>query len=120
MNYFFDTYALIEIIKGSNQYQKYSEEKPLTTKLNLMELYYYLLRVSGEEKAEFYYNFYLPACISVSDEVTKKAMKLRLGLKNRDLSYVDCIGYVLSLEFNIRFLTGDKQFENMENVEYIK
>jgi len=117
---FFDTYALIEIINGSERYRKYLRITPITTKLNLMELYYCLLRERGEEKAEFYYNFYLPSCISISDEVIKNAMKLKLKFKAKRLSYADCIGYILALGLGIKFLTGDKEFKNMENVEFVK
>ena len=117
---FFDSFALIEIIKGNKEYQNYLEEESVITKLNLMEVYYYLLREESEEKAEFYYNFYLPSCVSIPDKVVKEAMKLKLKFKNKRLSYADCIGYVLALELRIKFLTGDEEFKDMENVEYVK
>ena len=117
---FFDSFAIIEIIKGNEKYRKYIEETPITTRLNLMEVYYYLLREEDEKKAEFYYNFYLPACISVSNSIIKDAMKFKLKLKSRKLSYADCIGYILSLEMGIKFLTGDKEFKDIKNVEYVK
>jgi predicted nucleic acid-binding protein len=85
-----------------------------------MELYYYLLREEGEEKADFYYNYYLPACVSVSDKIIKEAMKFKLKFKNKRLSYVDCVGYIFSLELGIKFLTGDKEFKSFRNVEYVK
>lgn len=118
--FFFDSYALIEIIKGNKNYEKYLDKTPIITKLNLIELYYYLLREKGEEKAEFYYNFYLPCCISIPDGVIKNAMKFKLKFKNKNLSYVDCIGYLLSLELGTKFLTGDKEFEEFKNVEFVK
>jgi len=118
--FFFDSFALIEIIKGNKNYKKYLNEIPITTKLNLMELYYYLLKETNEEKANFYYNFYLPFCISISDNVIKNSMKFKLKFKNKNLSYVDCIGYILSLELGIKFLTGDKEFKGLKNVEYVK
>ena len=34
MVYFFDTYALIEIIKGNPNYHSYTKEEFITTKLN--------------------------------------------------------------------------------------
>lgn len=33
---------------------------------------------------------------------------------------VDCIGYVYAKENGLRFVTGDKEFEGMENVEFVK
>lgn len=115
---FFDSFALIEIIKGNQNYKKYLKEIVVTTRLNLMEVYYSLLKESNEEKAGFYYNFYLPACVSISDDTIKTAMKLKS--KNRRLSYIDCLGYVLAMEFGIRFLTGDKEFKDLENVEFVE
>jgi hypothetical protein len=117
---FFDSFALIEIIKGNENYRRYLEEIPITTKLNLMEVYYYLLREKDEQKAEFYYNFYLPSCVSVPEKVIKSAMKFKLKFKNKRLSYVDCIGYVFALELGLKFLTGDNEFKDFVNVEFIK
>jgi len=117
---FFDSYALIEIIKGNENYKRYLNETSITTKLNLMEIYYYLLREENEQKAEFYYNFYLPSCVSVPDKVIKRAMKFKLKFKNKKLSYVDCIGYVFALELGLKFLTGDNKFRELTNVEFVK
>lgn len=117
---FFDSFALIEVIKGNKSYERFLELAPITTKLNLMEVYYYLLREKDEEKAEFYYNFYLPCCVSILDGVIKNAMKFKLEFKNKKLSYVDCVGYVLSLDLGIKFLTGDKEFSDLKNVEYAR
>jgi predicted nucleic acid-binding protein len=36
------------------------------------------------------------------------------------ISLVDALGYSCSRKLGIRFLTGDKEFFEMENVEYIK
>jgi len=37
-----------------------------------------------------------------------------------NLSYVDCIGYILAKELKVGFLTGDREFEGMDNVEFVK
>jgi predicted nucleic acid-binding protein len=47
-------------------------------------------------------------------------MKFRLKEKAKRLSYVDAIGYQLALEKNAKFLTGDKEFKGMKNVEFVK
>ena len=119
--FFFDTYAIFEIAKGSKNYENYINDVGIaTTKLNLMELYYKLLTNFGIDAAEFFYNKYRQFAVDVPDNLIKIAMIFRAKHKKRDLSYVDCIGYVLALEHKIKFLTGDGQFENMENVEFVK
>ncbi len=39
MSYFFDTYALIEVIKGNENYLEYAELTFITTTLNFTEFY---------------------------------------------------------------------------------
>jgi len=40
--------------------------------------------------------------------------------KNKNISITDCISYIQSKELGIKFLTGDNEFEYMENVEFVK
>ena len=67
-----------------------------------------------------FYEKFLPYCTGIEDNVIKKAMTFRALNKKRNLSYVDCIGYIIAKQRNIKFLTGDKEFEYMENVEFVK
>ena len=85
-----------------------------------MELHYSILRLYGEEKAEKAFNFFNKFCIEFDDEIIKGANKFRLKNYRRDLSYIDCIGYVLAKKLNAKFLTGDEQFKDFENVEFVK
>lgn len=120
-NFFFDTYAFHEIVHGSINYKKYEKNISIvTTKLNLMELHYILLRNYGAEMADKAFNQFLEFCVEITDEVIKEANKFRLENYRRDLSYVDCIGYVLAKKLNAKFLTGDSQFENFDNVEFVR
>ncbi|MBI2652554.1 PIN domain-containing protein [Candidatus Woesearchaeota archaeon] len=116
--YFFDTYALVEIIKNNPNYIKYFEEIITTSKFNLAELYFSLLRDLGEEKAKDGYSQFKDCAIELKDEIIFEAMKLKLQLKKKNLSYTDCIGYIWALKNNLRFLTGDKEFKDMANVEF--
>ncbi len=119
--FFADSYAIIEYLKGNKRFSKYFEEHDIiTTRLNLMEVYYSALLDATEELAESYYDFFLGKCVDLDDGTVKSAMKLRFREKSRGISYVDAIGYELALEKNIKFLTGDRQFEAMKNVEFMK
>ena len=58
--------------------------------------------------------------VEVKDEIIKEANAFRLYEVKRELSYVDCIGCIIAKMMKIKFLTGDKQFKDLENVEYVK
>lgn len=119
--YFFDTYALYEIIEGNNNYKPYINNiAMITTKLNLMELHYGLLLKYGKAIADKYYKELIRFAIKISDEIIIKANELKASFKKRKLSYVDCIGYTIALQKNIKFLTGDKEFTDLKNVEFVK
>ena len=110
-----------EIVKGNPAYLKYSKEIGIvTTKFNLMELYYRLLVMFGIEIAEFSYNKYKQFSVEVDDDIIKKAMQFRALNKSKDLSYVDCVGYIFANEKKIKFLTGVIQFKDMPNVEFVR
>jgi len=119
--YFFDSYAFFEIIEGNQNYDPYSQDVGIiTSKLNLMEVHYGLLNKYGKEIADRYYDRLLPFTIDLDDDIIKSANMIKLLFKKRDLSYVDCIGYTLAKARHVKFLTGDKQFEDLENVEFVK
>ena len=47
-------------------------------------------------------------------------MEFRLKWKDRGVSITDCVGYIMAREMGIKFLTGDKEFEGLEGVEFVK
>lgn len=120
MNLFFDTYALFEIVHKNENYAPYLSIGIITTKMNLMELHYRLLLLYGKEIAEKAFNRFLPFAVEISDEVIKEANGFKLLYKQREFSYIDCLGYLLARSMNVKFLTGDKQFEQLDGVEFVK
>ena len=118
--YFFDTYAVIELVSGNSFYAKFINETPTITLFNLAEIYYSAINNLDEFKAEEIYEKYSCCVVHISDEILKEALKFRKKNKKRNLSYADCIGYIYALKNNLVFLTGDKEFENLENVEFVK
>lgn len=116
---FFDTYALVEIVKGNPRYRRYLDVgRVLLTELNLIEFYYAILRDFDEIEAKKHYFFYQPFVEEITDEVVFEAMRFRLG--HRKLSYADCIGYVMAKREGVKFLTGDAAFKGLENVEFVR
>ena len=120
VEYFFDTYAIIEVVKQNKHYAPYVDKESTITIFNLVELYYSVLTDYGEEKADIIYNEYKSAVAEIDDETLKEAVKFRKEHKKRDISYTDAIGYIYARLHNMKFLTGDKEFEGMENVEFVK
>ncbi|HUS50720.1 MAG TPA: PIN domain-containing protein [Candidatus Paceibacterota bacterium] len=120
LKYFFDSYAVIEIVTGNPNYAKFVNEVPIITIFNLAEIYYSSLNRLDDKRADEIYEKYCQCVVEVSDEILKKAIKFRKENKKKDLSYADCIGYICALENNMKFLTGDKEFEGMRNVEFVK
>ena len=117
--YFWDTYAFYRFVKGSDVYLNYAKNSFIvTTRLNLMELHYILLSDFGKEIADYYYDRFIDLTIDVDDMIVKKANGFKLAFKNRKFSYVDCIGYILAKVRGVRFLTGDSQFKDLDNVEF--
>ena len=58
--------------------------------------------------------------MDISEDVLKEAIKFRKKNKSKNLSYTDCIGYIYALKNNLMFLTGDKEFKDLKNVEFVK
>lgn len=121
LSFFFDTYAFYEIIVGNQNYKPFTEDvKVITTQLNLMELYYQLLAIYNKEDVMIFFKRYEEFIVPISNSIIIEAMDFRKLHYKKNLSYVDCIGYIIARKINIPFLTGDRQFENMENVEFVR
>ncbi len=50
----------------------------------------------------------------------QEAALFRFQNDKRNMSMVDVIGYTIAKRWNVKFLTGDQQFADLENVEYVK
>lgn len=84
------------------------------------EVYHGLLRDVGEKEAENFLEQYYPLIIDFNEEDIKKAAQLRIEHKKRNLSMADCIGFALAKRLGIKFLTGDKEFKDFDNVKFVK
>ncbi len=118
--YFFDTYALIEIIKGNSNYKHYHAVSIILTKFNLIELHYSLLRQVSRHFADSVVDEFSNYVVDVEIDSIKEASMFKRQHKKEKLSLPDAVGYIVAKKLGIKFLTGDKQFENKENVEFVK
>lgn len=109
----------MEIIEGNSHYESYVEAEMIINNFTFAELCYNLMKDKTPEP-ERYTKKYMAHIASVSPEWIVEAMKFRHSWKNRKVSVPDCVGYIMAKKLGIKFLTGDKEFESMENVEFVK
>ncbi|MEK6826830.1 MAG: PIN domain-containing protein [Nanoarchaeota archaeon] len=117
--FLYDTYAIIEIINGNPSYKLYSEKVAVINDFVFAELCYKLLREKVKE-ADNFINEWAGAIVHADAKIIREAMQFRVNNKERRLTMTDCISYFMAKKLGIKFLTGDKEFENLENVEFVK
>lgn len=118
-SYVFDTYALIEILKGNNSYKLYTNAQIVVNKWIIAELSYWLLREYNKQTMHKFVSVYAQFIQDVDIDTIGKAMQFRLLHKSKKLSMVDCISYLQAQQLNVPFLTGDKQFHNVKGVAFV-
>ena len=118
--YFFDTYAIIEILKGSPAYAKFKYSKIVITIFNLVELHYKLIRDFNKLLADKVLREYSNYVTDVDIETIKDANEFKLLHKKKRISAPDAIGYITAQKCGIKFLTGDNHFKNIKGVEFVK
>jgi len=118
--YFFDTYAIIEIMKGNPAYARFRHAKIIITLFNLVELHYKLIRDFNGKLAEEILHEYSDYVIDTDVEIIKEANEFKLLHRKKRLSAPDAIGYVTAQKYGIKFLTGDRQFKGVRGVEFVK
>ncbi|MBI2653994.1 PIN domain-containing protein [Candidatus Woesearchaeota archaeon] len=116
--FFLDTYAIFEIIRGNPNYKPYIDCRIITTIFNLAELNYNLKKEKDKKSADEYTDKYSKFAVDVSIDDIKRAMDFKSI--HRKLSIPDAVGCTVAKKYNVKFLTGDKDFEGMENVEFVK
>ena len=120
MNLFFDSYAIIEITNGNPKYEKFQGLSVITSVLNIGEIYQLILRKHSKDIADEWFRNFNCEFLEITPEIIVDAIYFRFINKKKDLSLVDAVGYILSLRHKLKFLTGDRQFKELPNVEFVK
>ena len=118
--FFFDTYAIFEILRNNPAYARFVSAGIVTNALVIAELTYKIAIEKNENDAVVVADHYLPFAVAVGPEIAKEAALFRAKNKRLNLSYADCIGFIQAKQLGVLFLTGDRQFEKMPNVEFVK
>ncbi len=116
--YFFDSYALFEIAYGNEKFKSYAEVGGLTTLFNIAELNYGLKKEKSALEADMITDKFRSNTIKVLWQDIKEAMDIKI--KHKKMSIPDVIGYTVAKRLSIKFLTGDSDFKDFENVEFVK
>jgi len=119
VNYFFDSYAIVEVLNKNPAYKKFEEFPLVTTILNKIEVGSWALFRYGEEFSDIIVRS-ITHVVDIEDDVIKDAVRLKRRENKRNLSYADCIGYSLARRNGLLFLTGDKQFKDLSGVEFVQ
>lgn len=124
-----DTYALYEWLVYNNQkYKKYFEEVDVSggyiTELVLLEFYHHVFHERGKPTAENLFSAVTAKTeiVKLNEDRIKKTGEKRSEMlkEKKKLSYTDCLNVVIAEEKNTKVLTGDKEFKEMKNTEFVK
>lgn len=115
-----DTYALMEIYNGNPKFADYLDSGSIITGETFAEFYGVILREHGTDEAEFWYKKTKFLVKNVSFEILIEAIKFKYENRKSGISFFDAVGYIYSVKNNCIFVTGDKEFENLKDVEFVK
>jgi len=119
--FYFDTYALIEISKGNPGYEPYKEGvKVMLSNLNLLEFSYFLIREGKGKDVKEIFNNFSKFNVDYDEEILIKSAEMKFKFLKERISFIDCIGYFIAKKNNVKFLTGDEKFRHKDNVEFVK
>lgn len=115
----YDTYALMELSNRNPNYEKYISGEIVINDFIFAEFCYQLIKDNDKNLHE-HLSEIEPAIIKLAPKIIKSAMKFRYENKNKKMSMTDCISYFQAKELGIKFLTGDKEFKDLLDVEFVK
>lgn len=129
MGYLVDSYAFMEFFGKDNQnYKKYFDEivknGAYITPTILMELYFFKYHHSGKENAKEFLSwlnkYFKIIRVRQRNLVESAIFRSKMFKKKIKMSYTDAMSYVLAKEYNLKILTGDEHFKNLDYVEFVK
>lgn len=113
-----DTYALMEIYLGNVKFAEYLNIEFVINDLTLAEFYGVLSKEYGEGEAELWLKKLERYSVQIERDILIEAIKFRQEHKKQNLSFFDAAGYIFSIKNRYNFVTGDKEFKDLPNVEF--
>ncbi len=119
LNYL-DTYALFEIGRDNPRYAFVFRFDFRVCDIILSEFYWVLLREGRDQEAENWLGRIRSFSESTPLPLLIEAVKFRSENKSLNLSFPDAVGYIHAKANHGTFVTGDKSFEKLPHVKYVK
>ncbi len=118
--FYLDTSALVDVAKGDKRLRAYIAQDFVINDITLAEFYNVMLRDYDEQTADYWFRRVSSNSRPVTKELLVEAVKFRRHNKAKNLSFFDAVGYVYAVKNRHAFLTGDKDFEGLPGVEFVK
>jgi len=125
--YVLDTYALIEIINENPKFQKYKSFFPnkIFIASTTFAEFYVIINERSKDKNELMQitNPFRQFIKEINTDIFIEAILFRKNHNKQtkgNMSFFDSVGYIFALKNNYLFLTGDKEFKSLPNVEFIE
>ena len=122
-SYFADSYALIEMLKGNENYRSFQSERLITTEFNICEVGFAVCRNYPEKAPQVLKTVRKMVTLTATsneDYCSGAARKKEASGQGKKLSTIDCVGYSVANRLKIPFLTGDREFADMGNVQFVR
>lgn len=118
--YFLDSYAIIEIVKNNKKYEKFKYTTNFIGIMNLLEVHYNINKDFGIIVADSVIEKLKEVVVDININDIKEASRFRFKHIKKKFSFIDCLGYVMAKNRKYVFVTGDKEFDGIDNVEFVK
>ena len=122
-SFFADSYALIEMLKGNENYRSFQSERLITTEFNICEVGFAVCRNYPANAPQILKTVRKMVTLTATineDYCSGAARRKEASGLGKKLSTIDCVGYSAANRLKIPFLTGDREFADMNNVQFIR
>ena len=122
-SFFADSYALIEMLKGNENYRSYQSEQLIATEFNICEVGFAVCREYPADAPRVLRTVRKMVAIqeTLNEDYCAGAVRRKEASgQGKKLSTIDCVGYSVANRLNIPFLTGDREFADMDNVCFVR
>jgi predicted nucleic acid-binding protein len=121
MTRFFDSHAIMGVLKGEPRYRPVVKTTGYTHQMNLLESAVQLTRGGDMRPLQTIRRLGLGLVDAVDEDLLNAAaLKTDPAHRKRNLSYVDALGFCVARRLGLPFLTGDAGFEGLEGVEFVR